>query len=851
MRLLKTSLIAILVMLVSTSFVWAQNVLIEDFEGSVNVVRAKYVGEDTPIGGWREFSADTVYVTDETSRSGSHAMKLVKPGTGWGCGVQYALEQTVDFTGKQISLWVKVDTVMFTTVIVNVFDAADGEQWEQIAKTNLIQGQWQQLVANISPEYFVDWGNGGVGDKNLDITQITKFNIIFHNNGEDFLRNIYVDDVTIGTVFEAEQDIETFEIDPIIVRSKDVGENTPAGGWREFSSDTVYATDEEAHCGDYSLKLMKSGTGWGCGVQYALTEAADWTGKQVSFWVKIDTVAFTTVILNVFDAIDGEQWEQIAKVNLVQGAWNQVVVNIAPEYFVDWGNGGVGDKNLDVTQITKFNLIIHNNGEDFARQICFDDVQVGAYVEPTAPYEQESGMLDGFEKNPVVVRSKYVGEDTPVGGWREFSADTVYVTDETAHSGSHSLKLIKSGTGWGCGVQYLLEETSDWTGQQVSFWVKADTTMFTTAILNVFDAVDVEQWEQIAKTNLITGVWQQVVVNISPEYFVDWGNGGVGDKNLDVSQIEKINIIIHNNGEDFLRNIYIDDVTVGAAFVPAVDIDGFEGTSTVVRSKYIGEVTPIGGWREFSADTICVTNEDAHTGTRSLKIDKSGVGWGCGVQYALESVSDWSDNQVSLWVKIDSVAFTTVVFNVFDAVDGEQWEQIAANNLIQGVWQQIVVNIAPEYFVDNGNGGTGDGNLDVTQIEKFNIIILNNGEDFKRSIYIDDVQLGKQATITQVGDKISSFLPSDYRLEQNYPNPFNPSTTISYTIPKSGLVELAIYNLLGQRIKVLVNQNMPVGTHTVQWKGTNENGLPVASGVYIYRISTNEFNQTSKLMLLR
>ena len=375
--------------------------------------------------------------------------------------------------------------------------------------------------------------------------------------------------------------------------------------------------------------------------------------------------------------------------------------------------------------------------------------------------------------------------------------------------------------------------------------------MFTTVILNVFDTVDGEQWEQIARTNLISGVWQQVVVNISPEYFVDWGNGGVGDKNLDVSQIEKINIIIHNNGEDFLRNIYIDDVTAGAAFVPAVDIDNFEGASTVVRSADVGEVTPIGSWREFSADTISVTNKEAHTGTRSLKIEKSGIGWGCGVQYALSGVSDWTDNQVSFWVKIDSLAFTTVVFNVFDAIDGEQWEQIAANNLIQGVWQQIVVNVAPEYFVDNGNGGTGDGFLDVTQIEKFNVIILNNGEDFKRTIYIDDVQLGKQATVTGISKKTAFSLPSDYRLEQNYPNPFNPSTTISYSIPKSGLVELAIYNLLGQKIKVLVNQNIASGTHNVQWNGTDENGWLVASGIYFYRINTSEFNQTRKLMLLK
>ncbi|MFQ6618796.1 MAG: T9SS type A sorting domain-containing protein, partial [Fidelibacterota bacterium] len=93
--------------------------------------------------------------------------------------------------------------------------------------------------------------------------------------------------------------------------------------------------------------------------------------------------------------------------------------------------------------------------------------------------------------------------------------------------------------------------------------------------------------------------------------------------------------------------------------------------------------------------------------------------------------------------------------------------------------------------------------------------------------------------------------PGDYSLSQNYPNPFNVSTTINYTIKRRGVVKIAVYNILGQEIKTLVNEYRESGPHSVKWDGLNNSGKPVSSGIYLYRMETGRFSSTRKLLLLK
>ncbi|MCL5030085.1 MAG: SpaA isopeptide-forming pilin-related protein [Bacteroidetes bacterium] len=102
-------------------------------------------------------------------------------------------------------------------------------------------------------------------------------------------------------------------------------------------------------------------------------------------------------------------------------------------------------------------------------------------------------------------------------------------------------------------------------------------------------------------------------------------------------------------------------------------------------------------------------------------------------------------------------------------------------------------------------------------------------------------------TTTSVGDdKTNTEIPTKYQLNQNYPNPFNPTTTIRYDLPKAGFVKITVYNILGQEIRVLVNEEKNPGVYEIKFDAKY-----LASGIYFYTIRTGDFIQSKKMILLR
>ena len=93
--------------------------------------------------------------------------------------------------------------------------------------------------------------------------------------------------------------------------------------------------------------------------------------------------------------------------------------------------------------------------------------------------------------------------------------------------------------------------------------------------------------------------------------------------------------------------------------------------------------------------------------------------------------------------------------------------------------------------------------------------------------------------------------PRGYALSQNYPNPFNPSTTISYQLPASGSVEMRIYNVRGQLVRTLVDENQAAGSHSVQWDGRTDHGQMASSGIYFYRLRSGHWSHTRKMVLMK
>jgi len=93
--------------------------------------------------------------------------------------------------------------------------------------------------------------------------------------------------------------------------------------------------------------------------------------------------------------------------------------------------------------------------------------------------------------------------------------------------------------------------------------------------------------------------------------------------------------------------------------------------------------------------------------------------------------------------------------------------------------------------------------------------------------------------------------PDNFALYQNYPNPFNPSTTIKYQLAENNHVKLSIYDLLGNEVRTLINENQSKGIQSVNWNSNDNSGQPVSSGIYFYRIQIDNQMECKKLILMR
>ncbi len=147
------------------------------------------------------------------------------------------------------------------------------------------------------------------------------------------------------------------------------------------------------------------------------------------------------------------------------------------------------------------------------------------------------------------------------------------------------------------------------------------------------------------------------------------------------------------------------------------------------------------------------------------------------------------------------------------------------------------------------------GGLDVLGSYSASFSDLNVTADCLNRLFSDCDPYAPFVTWEAAGAKTpadqGSSLPEDFSVSQNYPNPFNPICNIDYALPTDCQVNLAVYNVLGQRVKLLVDEYQSAGYRSVTWDGTNEQGQEMATGVYFYRIQAGDFIQSKKMLLMK
>jgi hypothetical protein len=149
------------------------------------------------------------------------------------------------------------------------------------------------------------------------------------------------------------------------------------------------------------------------------------------------------------------------------------------------------------------------------------------------------------------------------------------------------------------------------------------------------------------------------------------------------------------------------------------------------------------------------------------------------------------------------------------------------------------------FFYNKANSGLPDNNV-------LAIAIDVSGNKWIGTVF-GGLAVYKEGGIVSVQEinNLNSGIPKKFALEQNYPNPFNPVTVIQFEIPKASEVKITIYNILGERIKTLVSGYVPAGSSSIRWDSTNEAGIRVSSGMYLYQMTAGNTVITRRMILIK
>lgn len=271
--------------------------------------------------------------------------------------------------------------------------------------------------------------------------------------------------------------------------------------------------------------------------------------------------------------------------------------------------------------------------------------------------------------------------------------------------------------------------------------------------------------------------------------------------------------------------------------------DRYQGIVTVFRSdgEYIGQIDAFGG-------TVAVPT--------GIAIDESGVLYvastmGAGIRMFFVSAAPSLDQSVAIVQRYPDDAAILAVKDVHlaaqarlngneNSVTGFDF-QLFSDTLESPVTQQTAIEPVIE------NGATAEEQL-LSADWKPESGLSEDGRYHWRIRVRDGDELGQWSDFRLFS---TAAIPLEYHLQQNYPNPFNPSTQISFTLPTEVEVTVVVYNMLGQTVATLVDETLPTGSHTVVWDGTDDSGQAVATGVYFYRLQTDEFSQSLKMVLIK
>ncbi len=479
---------------------------------------------------------------------------------------------------------------------------------------------------------------------------------------------------------------------------------------------------------------------------------------------------------------------------------------------------------------------------------------------------QDSELVDNFEWASGIDASAYYDSLRAMGWAPRESGDTPEarhpdITISTdAKEGEYCLEITEQRSDADY-VKFAYEDIAagygDWTEYNyLSFWVKASSVIeASTGAVKVYTRDFSEGWGKLDPITVGTE-WTFIVYQL-PE-----------DKTTVDSLIYFRIFCRGDQGIELPWKLWVDDIRVSKKDPrgPSMLVDDFEWGSTVVPDDEVDSLRAH-DWKTRIAEYDSTTSEwmiypdyaltdDAYMGKRAMELiavredyDYVKYNYEYTDSNGVEHFQDLSQyNYISFYMKGDSIiSDDTDVAKVYlrDAVSS--W--IKYDTLpIDTTWQWYVIDLNEKCAP-----------LDRQQVRYIRFHCYHrDGVNLPFSIYLDEIWLTSwdprepDQPVTAIKSRpLAQSVPNSFELEQNYPNPFNPSTTISFALNQREQVELTIFDLMGRKVRSLVTGTLPGGHHRIVWNGRNSHQKLVPSGVYFYRLETEQASQTRKMLLIK
>jgi uncharacterized repeat protein (TIGR01451 family) len=320
--------------------------------------------------------------------------------------------------------------------------------------------------------------------------------------------------------------------------------------------------------------------------------------------------------------------------------------------------------------------------------------------------------------------------------------------------------------------------------------------------------------------------------------------------------IAAIDIEKHTNGEDadtppgpsinFGQPVIWQYIVTNEGNVPLENIVITDSDPTVTILYHTGDVNEdgildVGETWLYEAQGVAIAGLYSNTGTASGQYE--------GVPAEDEDPSNYTGTKPTM------ITLVSLTASVADGQVNISWmTETEVNNAGFNIYRSAAAN--GEYVKINSDLIAGQG----TATSGSSYSYTDRPEQAGTYYYkLQDVSIDGQtifhgpvqvAGVTSV-DKEFATPPDEYQLSQNHPNPFNPETHIQFAIPTAGHVSLNVYDIQGKLIRSLVNARKSAGTYSVTWDSRDNNGIKLTSGVYFYRISSNDFIMTRKMILMK